>query len=108
MSPRTTRPPGQALISVTLIGLPEPTGLPAQVQQELATWFGESVRDWRHLATQAIPHALPEQAPGSGFQGPGFRQHQGILICGDHQWSASIEGAVHSGLRTAESLLTPS
>jgi phytoene dehydrogenase-like protein len=98
-------PRGKSLISVTILGLPEITGLELKVQDELKAWFGNQVSAWRHLSTQQIPRALPEQAPGTGFTGPGFRDHGGILVCGDHLWSASIEGAIISGSRTAESIL---
>lgn len=98
-------PAGQALISVSLLGMPEPADLEAQVLEELEAWFGSDVQKWRHLRTVRIERALPEQEPGVGLAGPGFRKHAGILICGDHLWSASIEGAIISGLRTADAVL---
>ena len=98
-------PPGQALISVSLLGMPEPADLEAQVLEELEAWFGSDVRKWRHLRTVRIERALPELESGVGLAGPGFRRHAGILICGDHLWSASIEGAIISGLRTADAIL---
>jgi phytoene dehydrogenase-like protein len=105
-------PAGQALISVSVLeqpeGLPELAGLEAKVREELTAWFGIQVAEWRHLRTQQIKNALPEQAPGTGFTGPGFRDHGGILVCGDHLWSASIEGAIVSGSRTAEKILQSS
>ena len=101
-------PAGQALISVSLLGMPEPADLEAQVLEELEAWFGSDVQKWRHLRTVRIERALPEQEPGVGLAGPGFRKHAGILICGDHLWSASIEGAIISGLRTADAILNSS
>ena len=98
-------PPGQALICVSVLGMPEPADLEAQVLEELEAWFGSDVRKWRHLRTVRIERALPELESGVGLAGPGFRRHAGILICGDHLWSASIEGAIISGLRTADAIL---
>ncbi len=101
-------PPGQALISVSVLGIHDLAGLESQVVRELEAWFGQEVREWRHLRTERIERALTEQAPGSGFSGPGFRHHGGIFVCGDHLWSASIEGAIISGLRTADAILETS
>ena len=99
-------PAGQALISVSVLGLPEPVELTHRVIAELEAWFGKAVRGWRHLRTEPIERALPEQSPHVGMEGAGFRQQDGIYVCGDHQWSASIEGAIISGLRTAEAILS--
>lgn len=98
-------PPGKALISVSVLGLAEVADLESRVLEELKSWFGHEVREWRHLRTERIARALPEQAPSVGMSGAGFRNHAGIFVCGDHQWSASIEGAIISGLRTADAIL---
>jgi phytoene dehydrogenase-like protein len=100
-------PPGQALISVSVLGLPDPADLESRVLAELEGWFGPDVLTWRHLRTERIERALPEQSPGVGLVGAGFRNHAGIFVCGDHLWSASIEGAIISGLRTADAILKP-
>lgn len=101
-------PPGRSLVSVSVLGTTEPAGLETRILAELEEWFGSAVREWRHLRTYRIEQALPTQAPGSGFTGPGFRMEDGIYLCGDHQWSASIEGAIISGLKTADAILKPS
>jgi phytoene dehydrogenase-like protein len=98
-------PLGQALVSVSVLGMPELANLESRVLAELAAWFGSDVHTWRHLRTERIARALPEQAPGVGLAGPGFGEHAGIFVCGDHLWSASIEGAIISGLRTADAIL---
>jgi phytoene dehydrogenase-like protein len=97
-------PPGQALISVSVLGAVQ-ENIESQVLAELEAWFSSAVREWRHLRTYRIERALPTQAPGDGFAGPGFRKQTGVYVCGDHLWSASIEGAVISGLRTADAIL---
>jgi len=101
-------PRGQALISVSVLGSRELDDLESQVLTELGAWFGGSVREWRHLRTYRIERALPTQAPGTGLAGPGFRKEAGVYLSGDHLWSASIEGAIISGLRTADAILEPS
>lgn len=98
-------PPGQALVSVSVLGSPEIQGLEVKVRTELEGWFGSEVRDWRHLRTYQIERALPRQEPSGRPAGPGYRMESGSYVCGDHLWSASIEGAVISGMRTAEAIL---
>ncbi len=101
-------PSGQALISVSVLGSPDPADLEARVVAELETWFGSPVRKWRHLRTYRIDRALPVQPPSDGLTGPGYRKETGILLCGDHHWSASIEGAIISGQRAADAILKSS
>jgi phytoene dehydrogenase-like protein len=98
-------PPRQSLISVSVLGSADTMDLESQVRVELESWFGSGVREWRHLRTYQIERALPGQAPGAGLTGPGFRKEAGTYVCGDHVWSASIEGAIISGLRTADAIL---
>lgn len=101
-------PRGQALVSVSILGTVDSANLESRVLAELEDWFGDAVREWRHLRTYRIERALPRQSPGTGFTAPGFRLLGGVYLCGDHLWSASIEGAIRSGLRTAEAILKPS
>ncbi len=98
-------PPDQALISISVLGVPAIPDIETQVLAELEPWFGPAVRNWRHLRTDRIERALPEQPPIAGSPGPCFREIDGIFVCGDHLTSTSIEGAVASGLRTADALL---
>ncbi len=95
-------PPGQHLISISVLGLDDRPDLPAAVIAELAAWFGPEVREWQHLRTDCIEHALPEQPPGCG-KFPSLSP--GLHLCGDYLTSASIEGAIISGQDTAESLI---
>jgi phytoene dehydrogenase-like protein len=96
-------PPGHSLISVSLLGMHREPDIPERVREELKSWFGNQVDDWQHIRTDVIRHALPEQRPGS--LSPGYIEHDGILICGDHTMSASIEGAIISGKATAAAIV---
>ena len=99
-------PEGKSLISVSLLGLHRDESIPAEVKKELAAWFGKEVDDWAHLRTDIIKHALPEQPPCNDTEASkGFLEMDGVMICGDHMTSASIEGAIISGKRTAAALL---
>lgn len=95
-------PEGQALVSVSVLGLPEKEGLTERVTQELAEWFGPAAHQWRHLRTDRIKRALPEQGPGPI---PKPLPAPPLYLCGDYEVSASIEGAIISGQRTAEAIL---
>jgi phytoene dehydrogenase-like protein len=98
-------PPGKSLISVAVLGMARQENLEHLVVAELGAWFGHEVGGWRHLRTEGIERALPEQAAHMGMEGLGFRQLGGVTICGDYLWSASIEGAILSGQRAADALL---
>lgn len=96
-------PPGQSLISVSVLGLHNKDDLLTSVLAELETWFGEEVAAWRHLRTYSIERALPEQTPAT--ERPIDTTDDGIFLCGDQHTTTSIEGAIASGLETAERIL---
>ena len=57
------------------------------------------------LGTYPIPRALPVMSPGSPFRRP-VRLRPGRYVCGDHRDTSSIQGALVSGRRTADAVLT--
>jgi phytoene dehydrogenase-like protein len=101
-------PPGAALISASIVGDPgvADTALERNVRAHLREWFGAQVDGWRHLRTYRIATALPAQIPPA-FEAArrSVRVKPGLYVCGDHRDSASIEGAVTSGVRAAEAIL---
>ncbi|MGK0187135.1 MAG: protoporphyrinogen oxidase [Verrucomicrobiales bacterium] len=98
-------PGGKALVSVSVLGNPAEPQLVDRVQRELTTWFGCEVDQWEHLASYRIRKALPEQLPSQRPPRAPFRIYHGIYVCGDHCSTASIEGAVSSGLSVADAIL---
>ena len=95
-------PAGKALVSVSVLGLPDEDKLASNVIQELTSWFGNEASQWQHLRTYRIPHALPEQIPNppaTPVLDPPY------YLCGDYRTSASIEGAIISGQDTARQIL---
>jgi phytoene dehydrogenase-like protein len=116
-------PAGAHLISASMIGESKLSShqLLSQARDQLAGWFGEEVRRWRHLRTDCIPHALPQPKPTSAdFQlagsptagsSPSDSQRDeiplphGVYLCGDYCQTASINGALASGRKTAEAIL---
>lgn len=95
-------PEGKSLISISVLGENQKSDLPLLVQNELKEWFGEEVSAWKHLRTDLIKEALPIQEETNLV---GVREIGGVLICGDHAVSASIEGAISSGKSAAEAVL---
>ncbi len=95
-------PHGKILLSISVLGIHPNDNLPVLVQEELKNWFGQQVNDWRHLRTDLIREALPEQAPS--HPSPGYLRLDGIWICGDHTTTSSIEGAIIAGTKTAAAL----
>jgi predicted NAD/FAD-dependent oxidoreductase len=100
-------PEGQSLVSVSLLGLPaaDDHALDADVRTQLRRWFGTQVDQWRHLRTYRIPWALPDMAPPAPPARP-VRLDARLFVAGDHRDTGSIHGALHSGRRAAEAVLT--
>jgi phytoene dehydrogenase-like protein len=99
-------PPGRALISVEVPGplAPDDRALREAVQTQLRDWFGTAVDSWTHLRTLRIAHGHPDQRPGFSPKQT-IRLGDGRYVCGDHRDTASIQGALYSGRRTASRVL---
>ena len=75
----------------------------AAARRQLRGWWGAQVDEWRHLRSYRIPHGQPGQTSP-------FNPHErvalgeGMFVCGDHRDTASIQGAMYSGRRCAESV----
>lgn len=103
-------PPGEHLVSASIIGnhgFGSDSELVTAVRTQLTRWFGGAVAKWDHLRTYDIAHAQPTQAPPalSPSQRP-VALRDGVFVCGDHRDSASIHGALLSGRRAADSIIT--
>jgi phytoene dehydrogenase-like protein len=98
-------PAGQALIAAACTNVADTAGLAGRVQAQLRGWFGAQVSDWRALRVDMITHAQPDSLPP-------LRPRQrvalgeGLYVCGDHRDTPSIQGALFSGRRTAEAVLS--
>ena len=101
-------PAGAALVSATVLddrGLPA-DALAAAVRDQLAGWFGPAAGRWQLLRSLRLEDALPGRLPGrpSPFARVP-RTAGGIWVCGDHTTTASIDGALGSGARTAAEII---
>jgi hypothetical protein len=100
-------PAGAALITATVLGRPDPAGpaLEPAARRQMEIWFGRRAGDWRLLRIDRIAHAVPEPPALEPPQRP-VRAGPGVYVCGDHIDNASIDGALVSGRRAAEAVLT--
>jgi len=101
-------PPGQTLLSAAVIGVPEEKDeeLDRKIRAQFREWFGPSVANWRRLRIDRIRQALPDQSAGrlDPWQRP-VRLRPGLYVCGDHRDQGSIDGAMTSGFRTAQTVM---
>ena len=107
-------PDGRHLASVSLVGNFEDytdEELERAVREELGRdWFPDStgagaVSSWRHLRTYRIPYAQPPATVPTDLRRPVALVDGAVYTCGDHRESASLEGAIVSGVRAASAVL---
>jgi phytoene dehydrogenase-like protein len=102
-------PKGKHLISVTVLGTQALTDvqLGGFIIAQMKNWFGKVASGWQLIRSYRIIHAQPQQLPGvlEPYQRP-VRVRPGIYVCGDHRDNASINGALQSGSRVAEAVLS--
>ena len=100
-------PAGMTLVSATVLGNPtnDDEELTTAVRTQMTDWFGASVRNWRHLRTYRIAHALSgSDTPTLDVPDRSIRLRPRLYVCGDHRASASIQGAMISGRHAADAL----
>ncbi|NJN69476.1 MAG: FAD-dependent oxidoreductase [Nitrospira sp.] len=100
-------PHGRALISTAVTDYSErDDNLPDAVREFLRSWFGPQVDEWRHLRTDRIRRALPpvDLLPSSENETPSRVAH-GLYLCGDYRESGTLDGALVSGRKAAETVL---
>ncbi|TFJ86044.1 hypothetical protein NSK_002864 [Nannochloropsis salina CCMP1776] len=114
----TYAPPGQTLVSVTVVGTPAVTDavLDKAVKEQLGDWFGREavLGQWELLRIYRIPYAQPRQVPPTG---PSFvlpaavdwaqagEGGEGLFVAGDYRNTATLNGACESGERAAKAVL---
>ena len=101
-------PPGRSLVAGSVVGIPDRSDeqLDGDARRQLRAWYGHQVDAWRLLRVDRIPWAQPRQEPGDldSLARP-VAVRDGVWVCGDHRDTASIQGALVSGRRTAQTLL---
>jgi phytoene dehydrogenase-like protein len=93
-------PEGRHLISVSANGTTLDT---REVKQEMREWFGAQVDAWEILKKYTIDYALPAFVDHE-IPGPGWKEVEGVFVCGDAFRHPSLQGAMESGTRVATEL----
>lgn len=97
-------PPASHLLTVSI----RPRQAPSEEDlfNEVRRWAGIPELALQTLRTYTIPKALPRQEPGDnafGTASPALGD--GLWVCGDHRYSASLEGALASAAIAAKAIL---
>ncbi len=98
-------PSGKSLISVSVLEN-QRRDLQQDVERQLTEWFGNVVQSWELLRVDHIRDALPNMQRLPGDQTRGYLEvGPNLLVCGDHVTTASIQGALRSGRKSAQRIL---
>ncbi|MGI9472949.1 MAG: NAD(P)/FAD-dependent oxidoreductase [Rubripirellula sp.] len=102
-------PSDQTLISVSHASSAEKQRDLDQLDQEtrdqLRSWFGDIVSDWRLLQSYQVCFGVPQTQLDPVVQAVRVDCDHPTFVCGDHRETPSIQGAMQSGIRVAESIL---
>ena len=101
-------PAGAHLICANIVGAAPETDesmhtLEQETRNHLRRWFGNAVHQWQVLAGYPIQYALPMTSVLPVVSAA--PTDSGIVLCGDHLTSPSIQGALVSGRLAAERIL---
>ncbi len=98
-------PPGSALVSASALGVRESSSHEVAVRDHLGWMYGVPTSKWELIASYPIPYALPAMPVPFDLRRP-VRMPSGVYVAGDHRDTSSIQGALVSGRRSAEALLS--
>lgn len=101
-------PPGKTLIVIVVLGKEwqQKSNLSDLVQAQAAEWFGKEVKDWTHLKSYKIAHALPDQSlpvPSPYFLSDS--ENENIITCGEQKGVPGLLWAMMSGRLAAEKII---
>ncbi|HSK26648.1 MAG TPA: NAD(P)/FAD-dependent oxidoreductase [Jiangellales bacterium] len=95
---------GRTLVSSSALGVHDDAGSERAARAHLQVLYGVDTRGWRHVATYAVPGALPAMPPPLEIRRP-VRLRDGLYVAGDHRDTSSVQGALVSGRRAAAAVL---
>jgi phytoene dehydrogenase-like protein len=95
---------GRVLVSSSVLGTRTDETAARDVRGHLGLIHGVDSRSWTTLDPVPVRDALPAMPPPHLFR-RSVDWGDGLFVCGDHRDSASIQGAMVSGRRTAEAAL---
>ena len=96
-------PAGRHLVAAALPGVFE-GDLESLAREQLRSWWGKPIDEWRCVRVDRIPHGQPGQDPPFHPKKK-VALGDGLFVCGDHRDTGSIQGAMFSGRRCAESVI---
>jgi phytoene dehydrogenase-like protein len=102
---RSYAPPGLSSVAAAVPGRSALVpGIASRVREQLARWFDGMTSDWQLLRVDVIAHGQPLQRPPLHAR-QRVSLGDGVFVCGDHRDTASLQGAMFSGERTAAAVL---
>ena len=100
-------PDHRALIATSLVHGPDLDRLAVDdgaILGHLARLYRTSTSGWERIAAYDVPQALPSMAAPHEFCKS--VRTDGVYVCGDHRDTSSLQGALVSGRRAADALLS--
>lgn len=103
-------PAGRHLVAATVLGDARRErgglgGTERAVRAQAALVYGTSTRGWELVRVHALPGALPALPPPLDARRPPALG-DGLFVAGDHRGTASQQGAIASGRRAADAVLS--
>lgn len=96
--------PGRTLVSSSALGLRTTAEDEHAARTHAAMMHGVDTRGWQHVGTYAVRAALPAMSVPFVVRKP-VHVRETLFVAGDHRDTASIQGALVSGRRTADEVL---
>ena len=95
-----------ALASASVIGREDLAidELVESARKQLVSWFGESCKSWKNIHNYRIKRAVPSCSLPMDLE----MKINGIYRCGDYLGLPSIDSAMRSGRKVAESIIESS
>jgi phytoene dehydrogenase-like protein len=101
-------PPGRVLVSTSMVhgSVPDDVDGP-EVRAALSALHRTDTSGWEHIATYDLPRALPGMRAPHPLRKPVRLSHgtDTVYVAGDHRDTSSLQGALVSGRRAAETVL---
>ncbi len=96
-------PPGRHLVEGSALLGPGRDTDEASMRRHAGDLLGTDASRWEVVVRHEVPHALPVQPVPFTARRP--VRVGGLVVCGDHRDTGSIQGALVSGQRAAEAIL---
>ena len=97
---------GRHLVSSACVGVHDGPADEKTAREHLSLIYGHETAAWEHVRTDVIARALPAMDPPHPVRSPVEIGAQGVVVAGDHRDTSSIQGAMVSGRRAAQAILT--